>query len=86
MKGSKEEFMELREWVVTMTDDVYTDLPPDWRMSFKSEKAYFPDQHNRLYETDSVYRELFSRYRKAKKELDKYTYDERHPGSASEDN
>ena len=68
MKTSKEEFMELREWVVTMTDDVYTDLPPDWRMSFKSEKAYFPDQHNRLYETDSVYRELFSRYRKAKKE------------------
>ena len=77
MGFSKEMFMEQREWAVTMSDQVYRQLPEQVRGSFTSERAYYPEQHKTLYENDPVYRELYKTYRKAKKELENYKYNKR---------
>jgi hypothetical protein len=78
MKGSKEKFMEDREWSITMTDTLYCQLPFELRNLFKSERVYYPGEHSSLYDTDLQYQELYNRYRKAKKDLENYKFQKRH--------
>jgi hypothetical protein len=78
MSQSKEQFMEQRQWSVTMSEDVYCMMPEQIRRSFKSERAFYPDEHDRLYESDENYKSLYTKYRKAKKELEEYKYNKRH--------
>lgn len=71
MEGSKEMFVRMRE-------EDYARIPFEQRQEFLSERVIVPDQHKELYETDEVYRKLYTAYRKAKKEKDNYLYDKRH--------
>lgn len=61
-----------------MRDAEYVSLPKDLRDSFLSESVYYPEEHSTLYESDSTYRDLYSAYRKAKKDLEEYKFKKRH--------
>ena len=78
MEGSKEQFMEEREWAITMTDELYRTLPYEVREGFKSERAYYPGEHEKLKEEER-YQKLLSEYRRAKKALEAYKHERRDP-------
>ena len=66
--------MELYDkyWSVTMSDEVYTSLTYETRESFKSEKVYYDDWDR--WKEDDAFRQLYTKYKKAKKALDDYKY------------
>ncbi|MEM9681190.1 MAG: hypothetical protein AAF901_12780 [Bacteroidota bacterium] len=78
MEGGKEQFLQEREWMVVMGDDVYCAIPFELRSAFKSERAVYENEHNHLYDTDKNYRELYKTYRSAKKDLEEYKFRKRH--------
>lgn len=71
MEGDKEYFIRMRE-------AEYLEIPHSLRQRFLSESVSYNGEHQRLYETDENYRELYKKQRKAKKELEKYKFNKRH--------
>ncbi|MEO0902417.1 MAG: hypothetical protein AAFY00_10490 [Bacteroidota bacterium] len=78
MGASKQQFLEQRQWMVMISEEVYCSIPFELRNQFKSERAVYPDEHQRLYETDTNYKELYKTYRAAKKDVEEYKFRKRH--------
>ena len=77
MEGSKEYFVRMRE-------EEYNAFPQKTRESFLSEKVIYPDEHQKLWDTDEHYRKIYSSYSKAKKALDNYKFDKRYANNRSD--
>lgn len=80
MGKTKEMFNDQREWALRMGDEAYQALPPEVRKQWViSERAYYPKEHQELWDTDERYQALYRAYSKAKKELDAYKHERRYP-------
>lgn len=77
MDGSKEMLIRMRE-------EDYASLNQQTRQRFLSEKVIIKDEHEKLYETDERYRQLYKCYNDAKKALDKYKFEKRHANNGSD--
>ena len=67
-----------KEWFVRMREEDYARIPYEQRQRFLSEKAIYPDEHQKLWDNDEEYRKVYSNYSKAKKQLDEYKFTKRY--------
>ncbi len=74
MKGSKEFFLEEREWMVVMSDTLYTELTQRHPSLFNNATVSYRGEHQYLMENNVDYRETYKTYREAKKELNEHKY------------
>ena len=76
---SKELFEQIQEqktteWVFIMDNEIFTRIPFELRVEFKTANISYPDEHKYLYENDPNYREYYKTRREAGKELDKIRF------------
>lgn len=74
----------IKMWVIQMRDEQYLSLPFEERQKFVSEKVYYEDEHQQLYENDLVYRKHYKTYRAVKRDLEEYKFNKRHANNSSD--
>lgn len=77
MDGSKEMLIRMRE-------EDYASLNSSTRQKFLSEKVIIHDEHQKLYDTDERYRQLYKLYKDAKLALERYKFNKRHANNGSD--
>lgn len=76
---SKELFNEIQEqkateWMCIMDNEIFTQIPFELRVQFKTSNIVYPDEHKYLMENDANYKAYYQTRREASKEIDKIKF------------